>query len=138
MLYKNWFTVDENWHVDHKNFPYSIIKYTKTSTGWMPNGPVLKCHLKTGQPYHLNTEQMEAILFSYVLVRYSNGRSCTEDIAHRLNIWIPNHLKSELPKVQYSNGLHRQMVDIKILRYLSYRGDPHNGGLHYRTIQITI
>ena len=38
--------------------------------GWMPNGPVFKCHLNTGQPKHLKTGQMDAILFSYVLVWY--------------------------------------------------------------------
>ena len=31
--------------------------------GWMPNGPVFKCHLNTGQPDHLITGQMDAILF---------------------------------------------------------------------------
>ena len=40
----------------------------------MPNSPVFKCYLGTGQPNHLNTRQMDAILFSYV-VRYSNGLS---------------------------------------------------------------
>ena len=39
----------------------------------MPNGPVFECHLKTGQ--------IDAILFSYVLVRYLNGRSSTHDLA---------------------------------------------------------
>ena len=34
----------------------------------MPNGLVFKCHLNTGQ---------DAILFSYVLVRYLNGWSST-------------------------------------------------------------
>ena len=38
--------------------------------GWMPNGPVFKCHLNTGQPDNFNIKQMDAILFSYVLVRY--------------------------------------------------------------------
>ena len=32
----------------------------------MPNGPVLKCHMNTGQPNHWNTRQMDTILFSYV------------------------------------------------------------------------
>ena len=38
---------------------------------------VFKCHLNTRQPDYLNTRQMEAILFSYVLVRYLNGWSST-------------------------------------------------------------
>ena len=40
------------------------------------------CHLNTGQPNHLNTEQLDAILFSYVLVWYSNGRSRKWDISN--------------------------------------------------------
>ena len=47
----------------------------------MPNGLVSECHLNTGQPNHLNTGQMDAILFSYVLVQYLNGWSSTDDIA---------------------------------------------------------
>ena len=47
----------------------------------MPNGLVFKCHLNTGQPDHLNPRKLGAILFSYVMVRYSNGRSITQDIA---------------------------------------------------------
>ena len=38
--------------------------------GWMPNGLVFERYLNTGQPDNLNTGQMDAILFSYVLVRY--------------------------------------------------------------------
>ena len=42
--------------------PNSLVsKWLKR--GWMPNGLVFKCHLNTGQ--------MDAILFSYVLVQYS-------------------------------------------------------------------
>ena len=41
----------------------------------MPNGLVFEWHLKTGEPNHLNTLQMDAILFSYVLVWYLNGWS---------------------------------------------------------------
>ena len=36
-------------------------------------GLVFKCHLNTVQPNYLNTRQMDAILFIYVLVEYSNG-----------------------------------------------------------------
>ena len=39
----------------------------------MPNGLLFKCHLNTGQPNHLNTRQMDAILFSMFLVQYLNG-----------------------------------------------------------------
>ena len=38
--------------------------------GWMPNGLVFECYLNTRQPKHLNTGQMDAILFSYLLVCY--------------------------------------------------------------------
>ena len=44
----------------------------------MPNGPIFKCQLNSGQPNHLNTGQMDTILFSYVMVQYSNGRSNSE------------------------------------------------------------
>ena len=36
--------------------------------GWMPNGLVYACHLNTGQPNHLNNGQMDAILFSFILL----------------------------------------------------------------------
>ena len=42
---------------------------------------VFECHLYTRQPNHLNTRQMDTILFSYVQVRYLNGWSSTYDIA---------------------------------------------------------
>ena len=45
-----------------------------------------ECHLNTGQPNQLNTVQMDAISFSYVLVQYSNGRSSSYRIAHRPTI----------------------------------------------------
>ena len=64
----------------------------------MPNGQVFECYLNTGQPNHLNTGQMDAILFSYVLVQYSNGWSSTQDITHILTILNPN-----FKKVRYSN-----------------------------------
>ena len=37
--------------------------------GWMSNGLVFECHLKTGQ--------IDTILFSYVIVQNWNGRSST-------------------------------------------------------------
>ena len=52
-----------------------VLKWSKR--GWMPNGLVFECHLNTGQPDHLNTKQMDSILFSYVMVRNSNGQSST-------------------------------------------------------------
>ena len=57
---------------------------------------------------------MDAILFSYVQVQYLNGWSSTQDIAHKQTIWIQNHLKSKLQKVQYSNVSVIQMVIIQI------------------------
>ena len=57
-----------------------VFKWSKKD--WMPNGMVFKCHLNTKQPNHLNTGHMDAILFSYLLVKYSNGWSGTWDIAH--------------------------------------------------------
>ena len=53
------------------------VQYLNGGRGWMPNGPEFKCHLNTQQPNHLNTGQMNAILFSYELVRYSSGQSST-------------------------------------------------------------
>ena len=35
------------------------------------------CFFINGQPNHLNTGKMDAILFSNVLVRYLNGQSST-------------------------------------------------------------
>ena len=52
----------------------------------MQNGPILECHLNTGEQHHLNYGQMDAILFSSVLVQYSNGWSITESKAQRLTI----------------------------------------------------
>ena len=39
----------------------------------MLNGPVFEFCLNNGQPDYLNTEQMDAILFSYAMVWYMNG-----------------------------------------------------------------
>ena len=58
--------------------------------------------------------QMDAILFSDALVLYFNGWSSIEDITRRPAIWIPNHLKSKLQKVWYSNVSSIQMVSIQI------------------------
>ena len=44
---------------------------------WVPNGLVFECHLNYGQPNHLNSGQMDTILFFYVLVWYTNGWSST-------------------------------------------------------------
>ena len=79
----------------------------------MPNGLVFECHLNTGRPNHLNARQMDAILFSYVLVWFSNDRSSTKD-SLRPKISILNHLKSELQKVCYTNVSGIQMVGIQI------------------------
>ena len=57
------------------NQTHVVIKWLKR--GWMPNGLVFECHSDTVQPNHLNTRQIDAILFSYVLVWYLNGRSST-------------------------------------------------------------
>ena len=56
-----------------------VFKWSKR--GRMPNGLVFECHLNTVKPNHLNNGQMDAILFSYVLVQYSNGQPSTQDIA---------------------------------------------------------
>ena len=48
--------------------------------GWMPNSLVFKCHFNTPQPDQLNTVPINPILFTYVLVQYSNGQSGTSDI----------------------------------------------------------
>ena len=42
--------------------------------GQKPNGLVFKLHLNIGQPKHLNTGKMDAILFSYVMVQDLNGQ----------------------------------------------------------------
>ena len=59
----------------------------------MPDGTVFDCHLNTGQPNHLKTRQMDPILFSYVLVQYSNGQSSSLYIAQKLNIDYQTILK---------------------------------------------
>ena len=79
----------------------------------MPNGLVFKCHLNMGQPNELNTIQMDAILFSYVMVWYSNGRPSTQDIPidrpfEYQTICNPNFKKL------YSNVSVIQLVGIQI------------------------
>ena len=59
---------------------------------WMP--------LNTAQLNRLKTGQMDAILFFYVLVQYSNVWSCTKDIAHRPTIWIPKVCNSNIFVIQ--------------------------------------
>ena len=49
----------------------SVFEWSKR--GWMPNGLAFECHLNPGQ--------MDAILFSYVLVWYLNGWSSAQDIS---------------------------------------------------------
>ena len=77
----------------------------------MSNSPVFECHLNTGQPNHLNARQMDAILFSYVLILYSSGQSSTQDSKQTRN------LKSELQKVWFSNVTTIKMVGIQIPVY---------------------
>ena len=49
-------------------YPTSLVSEW-SKQGWMPNGVIFECHLNTGQ--------MDAILFSYVMAWYSNGQSST-------------------------------------------------------------
>ena len=64
---KNCFNVQ--WGSDYQTSEVLGLK-----RGWMTNGPVFECHMNIGQPDHLNTGQMDAILFSDELVQYPNGR----------------------------------------------------------------
>ena len=59
----------------------SVFKWLKR--GWTPNGSVLKWYLNSRQLDHFNTGQIDSILFlySYILVRYSNGQFSTLDQA---------------------------------------------------------
>ena len=67
-------------HVEWGSEYQTSLVFEWLKRGWKLNGPVFKCHSNTGQPDHLNTGKMDAILFCYVLVRYSNGRS---SLVHR-------------------------------------------------------
>ena len=72
--------------------------------GCLPSVPVFECHLITGQPNHLNTGQIDLILFSYVLVWYLNERSSTYNILDRPTIWYPNFKSFLFKYFQYSNS----------------------------------
>ena len=65
-----------------------VFKWSKR--GQMPNGLVFECHLNTGQPNHLNIRQMDAILFPYPLVWYSNCQSSTDPTFECQTIWNLN------------------------------------------------
>ena len=69
----------------------SVFEWLKK--GLLTNGPEFKCHLNTGRLDHLNTRQMNAILFSYALVWYLNIKSSTQDKKHGLTIWNMNFKK---------------------------------------------
>ena len=77
----------------------------------MPNGLVLESHLNTGQCNHLNTRQMDATFFSYVLVWYSNGRASTQPQIDHLNT---EPFEIRIQKGWYSNVSGIQMVSIQI------------------------
>ena len=96
-----------------------VFKWSKR--GWMPTGPVFECHLNTGQPNHLNMRQMHAILFSYILVGFSNGWSSTQDIAHNWTFKIRASKSSVFKCFWYSNGRYSdpqctQVQDRSVLR----------------------
>ena len=59
--------------------------------------------MNTGEPDHLNTWQMDAILFSYVLVWCLIGQSTTKDIVQKLIIWNPNFKKFGIQMVGIRN-----------------------------------
>ena len=67
------FSSELQWGFDYQ----TSLVFEWSKRGWMPNILVFKCHLHTRQPDHLNTGQMDTILFNYVLVGYSNGWSST-------------------------------------------------------------
>ena len=71
--------------------PSLVCEWSKR--GWMPNGLVFKCHL--------NTRQIDTILFYYVMVRYSNGGTTSYDITDRPAIWNPNFKKFSIQMVGY-------------------------------------
>ena len=70
---KVWFS-DESGTVGWGSEYQTSLVFKWSKRDWMPNDMVFTCHLITGQ--------MDAILFSYLLVKYSNGWSGTWDIAH--------------------------------------------------------
>ena len=82
----------------------------------MPNGLVFECHLNTGQPNHLNTGQMAAILF---LMYWSGARMV------RLVHMTAFHLNTKSFEIRtskswYSNVSGIQMVGIQIPTVFSY------------------
>ena len=58
------------WGSEYRN---SLI-FEWSKQGQTPNRPVFECHLNTGHPNCLNTEQMDAILFSYSMVQYLKSK----------------------------------------------------------------
>ena len=52
---------------NHLNYGLVRILNGRNKIGQTPNGLLFDCHV--------NTLQMDPILFSYVLVQYANGRS---------------------------------------------------------------
>ena len=67
------FSNEIQWGFDYQ----TSLVFEWSKRGWMPNILVFKCHLHTRQPDHLNTGQMDTILFNYVLVGNFNGWSST-------------------------------------------------------------
>ena len=55
---------------DSGDLKRELVWYSNGCQIWMPNGLVFECHLNTRQLNHLDTRQMDAILFCYW-----NGRS---------------------------------------------------------------
>ena len=72
-----WFVQVKTFQIQWGSEYWTSLVFEWLKIGVMPNGLVFECHLNTGQPNHLNTGQMDAILFSFVLVQYSNGPACT-------------------------------------------------------------
>ena len=70
-------SLDRFKYKDKTNLNNELNRYSNGRKRLDVNGQVFKCHLNTGQLNHLNTGQMDAILFSYVLVPYSNDWSRT-------------------------------------------------------------
>ena len=62
---------------------YSDLNYVFEwlKRGWMPNGLAFKYHSNTVQPNLWNTGQMDAILFSYVVVKSLKGWAMAMSVA---------------------------------------------------------
>ena len=84
----------------------------------MPNGLVFECHLNTVKPNHLNNGQMDAILFSYVLVQYSNGQSSTQDIA----LYQPFEIRTSKSSV-FKWSVFRSLL--QILKGIRFSQEPN-------------